>query len=137
MITGGGGPDSETEVLSSVSLYNNNGFVRVMPSMNSPRRGHACASYNDDIGQVFLVAGGFDGSRILSTSETLQQGSNQWKQIASLPHRSGSGLRGITIDNNVFLLGNHEAYLLVQTIICCRRCGQLNLQHHSSIPPSE
>ena len=55
---------------------------------------------------MFLVAGGFDeGSGLISSTETLVEGSQAWNGQQPLP--SGrSGLRGISLPDTVIMTGN-------------------------------
>ena len=53
--------------------------------------------------QVYIVTGGWDGSS-LSSTETLTAGSSEWQEAGALPSARNS-LRGVTIDNQFYVLG--------------------------------
>ena len=53
--------------------------------------------------QVYIVTGGWDGSR-LSSTETLTAGSSGWVEAGALPS-ARELLRGVTIDNQFYVLG--------------------------------
>ena len=53
---------------------------------------------------MFLVAGGWDGSNWLSSTETLVEGGQSWKVHQGLPTRR-AGLRGISLPNTVIMTG--------------------------------
>ena len=53
--------------------------------------------------QVYIVTGGY-GRGYLSSTETLTAGSSQWMEAGALPS-ARSDLRGVTIDNQFYVLG--------------------------------
>jgi len=90
---------------TTVSLYNKDGWVRDMPSLNAGRIGHGCTTYSTGGEQkVLLVTGGYGDNRLDST-EVLRPGSN-WQEITSarLP-RPLNEVRVITVNNRVLLFG--------------------------------
>ena len=59
--------------------------------------------------QVFLVAGGWDGSNYLSSTETLVEGGQAWNLQQGLP--SGRyALRGISLPNTVIMIGKKSPH---------------------------
>ena len=56
--------------------------------------------------QVYIVTGGFDSSvgDRLSSTETLTAGSSEWVEAGALP-TARSGLTGVTVDNQFYVLG--------------------------------
>ena len=115
LITGGG------YTRTTVSQYNEAGWLRDLPDLQQGRRNHGCSSYNNDEGtkvgidinynstiiifQTFLVSGGWDGSDFLSSTELLVESSSAWIYSGSLPSPR-SYLRGANIDGKVFMTGN-------------------------------
>ena len=63
-----------------------------------------------DYYQVFLVAGGTDGSyNSLSSTETLVEGGQSWKVHQDLP-TGRRGLRGISLPNTVIMTGKKKSH---------------------------
>ena len=107
--------------LTTVSQYNEAGWVRDLPELQQGRRYHGCSSYNNDEGtkvgidinyystiiifQTFLVSGGYSGSDNLSSTELLVESSSAWVYTGSLPSPRHA-LRGANIDNKVLMTGN-------------------------------
>ena len=54
--------------------------------------------------QVLLVAGGYDGGNILSSTEILVTLAGVWRTVGPLP-TAVDGLSGATLDNTVYMLG--------------------------------
>ena len=54
--------------------------------------------------QVYIVTGGYDGDNRLSSTETLTAGSSEWVEAGALPS-AREQLRGVTIDNQFYVLG--------------------------------
>ena len=57
--------------------------------------------------QVYIVTGGEDGypdNNPLSSTETLTAGSSEWQYAGALPS-ARYDLRGVTIDNQFYVLG--------------------------------
>ena len=57
-----------------------------------------------DYYQVFLVAGGYDPSNLLSSTETLVEGGQAWNLQKDLPS-DRRGLRGNSLPNTVIMTG--------------------------------
>jgi len=91
--------------LTTVSRYSTSGWMEDLPELNEGRLGHGCGYfYNDDMQRVFLVAGGFDGSSYISSTETLVEGGLAWNFQQPLPI-GRTGLRGISLPNTVIMTG--------------------------------
>ena len=111
--------------LTTVSQYNEAGWLRDLPDLQQGRWNHGCSSYNNDEGtkvgidinyystiiifQTFLVSGGYDGSDSLSSTELLVETASAWVYSGSLPSPR-YGLRGANIDNKIFMTGNNNYY---------------------------
>ena len=55
--------------------------------------------------QMYIVTGGVDsGYDTLSSTETLTAGSSEWQYAGALPSARWK-LRGVTIDNHFYVLG--------------------------------
>ena len=54
--------------------------------------------------QVLLVTAGYDGDFEISSTEILEMGASDWKEVAPYP-MSVSGLAGATINNIVYMTG--------------------------------
>ena len=54
--------------------------------------------------QVYIISGGSDGFNSLSSTEILTVGSSEWVEAGALPS-ARSGLSGVTIDNQFYVLG--------------------------------
>jgi len=85
-------PDEDTIVMTGgypshdyVTRYNVNGFVEELPQLPGNRYGHACAALPST--KAFIVAGGKDGSNVLSSVLTLLPGAQAWTPLTSLPRR--------------------------------------------------
>ena len=90
--------------------------------LNVGRWDHGCSSYYKDGAQVsicnsvimfvylfikiLLVAGGYDGSSRLASTEIFDSGS--WYLVKELSHRA-SGVRGARLGNTVFMTGELPA----------------------------
>ena len=72
------------------------------------------AKLSDYYFKVFLVAGGYDeGSGLISSTETLLEGSQAWNGQQPLP--SGrSGLRGISLPDTVIMTGSQVITFYMQ-----------------------
>ena len=55
--------------------------------------------------QINLVCGGWNGPNWLNSCEINVAGTDNWTPMTSLPGKR-SGLRGLTIDNRVLMIGN-------------------------------
>ena len=115
LVTGGG------LTRTTVSQYNEAGWVRDLPQLQEGRYGHGCSSYNNAEGskvgidinyyrtiiifQPYLVAGGWTGSARLSSTELLEETASAWVYTGELPSPR-YGLRGANIDNRILMTGN-------------------------------
>ena len=54
--------------------------------------------------QVYIVTGVYDGGGYLSSTETLTAGSSEWVVAGALPY-GRRDLRGVTVDNQFYVLG--------------------------------
>ena len=59
---------------------------------------------------MFLVAGGYDGSNRLSSTETMVEGGQAWNFQQPLPS-ARSDLRGISLPNTVIMTGKKTSPL--------------------------
>merc|ERR1719342_1205532 len=98
--------------LTTVSRYSTSGWMEDLPELNEGRRDHGCGYfYNDDMQRVFLVAGGYDGSSYLSSTESLVEGGQAWNFQNPLP--SGrNGLSGISLPDTVIMTGGRGVFYL-------------------------
>eukprot|EP00092_Neocalanus_flemingeri_P020654 GFUD01022379.1.p1 GENE.GFUD01022379.1~~GFUD01022379.1.p1 ORF type:complete len:495 (+),score=82.82 GFUD01022379.1:9-1493(+) len=94
---------------SQVSRYNMEGFVSKLPDLLTGRGNHACGSFKRTDGTlVLLVAGGWDGSNRLQSTETLDIGLHgTWQLVSPLPW-AVLGARAVTLDNNLFITGGYS-----------------------------
>ena len=53
---------------------------------------------------MFLVAGGYDGSNRLSSTEMLTRTSSAWVMVNNLP-RKMTGVRGVTLGGVLYMTG--------------------------------
>ena len=109
---------------TTVSQYNEAGWVRDLPQLQQGRYLHGCSSYNNAEGtkvgidinyyrtiiifQTYLVAGGETNSGsddYLSSTELLVETASAWVYTGELPSPR-HGLRGANIDNRVLMTGN-------------------------------
>jgi len=91
---------------TTVSKYNSNGWVTDLPQLITGRRSHGCSHfYSNSNTLVYLVAGGIasDDSH-LSSTEIFSDGSLNWSYAEDLPSQR-HGLAGITLNNNIFMIG--------------------------------
>ena len=65
--------------------------------------------------QVYLVAGGYDGSVRLSSTEIYEGG--KWTEVGALPAAVG-GVRGASLKNTVYMMGERCVMIDVLLIIC-------------------
>ena len=100
---------------TTVSQYNEAGWEKDLPTLQTGRENHGCAYFNNDAGskvcsinidyyplitfQTMLVTGGHTGS-YLSSTELLVGTASAWVFTGELPSPR-HGLRGATIDNMV------------------------------------
>ena len=118
LVTGGEDTKTVTGSHTTVSQYNEAGWVRDLPQLQQGRWNHGCSSYNNAEGtkvgidinyyrtiiifQTYLVAG---GSYHLSSTELLVETASAWVYTGELPSPR-EGLRGANIDNRVLMTGN-------------------------------
>ena len=118
VIISGGDP-----ALTTVSEYNEAGWVKNYPDLQEGRRLHGCSYYDNDEGtkvgidinyystmiifQTYLVSGGRDtNSHDLSSTELLVEGFSAWVYTGSLPSPRAH-IHGATIDNRVLMTGKY------------------------------
>ena len=104
---------------TTVSQYNEAGWVRDLPPLQQGRYDHACSYYSNAEGtkvdidikycsiiifQTMLVTGGYDDIK-LSSTELLVETASAWVFTGELPSPLYA-LRGANIDNRVFVTGN-------------------------------
>ena len=100
-------PDNDDEVFvtgghyspTTVSVYNEAGWQRDMPSLQNKREWHACASFKDAFTNRLVVMGG------LGSSDTEVFWGNRWQSTGSQLPFVMSHIRAATIDNRVLLFG--------------------------------
>jgi len=111
IITGGRGHGEFSGTLETVSRYGTLGFIEDLPSLVVRRYWHGCGSYlrEADGTQVFLVAGGYDGTKPLSSTEVLTTGSPVWRLTTPLP-RSMRGLRCVNAGGKLYATGGFDDY---------------------------
>ena len=94
-----------------VTVYNEQGWVEELPTLNIGRDQHACGHFiNSDNKVVLLVTGGHGNkeqvgffTRVTST-EILIEGSNSWVEAGALPY-APSGMAAVSINNNIIATG--------------------------------
>ena len=113
---------------TTVSQYNEAGWLRDLPSLQQGRSSHGCSYYNNNEGtkvqsytnyyspiiilQTYLVSGGRGGSHNpLSSTELLVDNSDSWVLAGELPSPR-SALKGVNIDNRVIMTGLSECHSL-------------------------
>ena len=106
---------------STVTHYNSSGHLGDLAPLNTGRYYHGCSSYTDssqqqvrvahgytptgtDHVQVLLVAGGYAGEHRRFSTEILVTLAGVWRTVGQLP-TAVFGLRGATLDNTVYMLG--------------------------------
>ena len=119
ILTGG----SHTGGSHTVSQYNETGWEKDLPTLQTGRYGHSCAYYINAVGskvcnininyyllntfQTMLVTGGYDGSALLSSTELLVETAPAWVFTGELPSPR-EGLSGANIDNKILMTGNNN-----------------------------
>uniref|UniRef100_A0A0K0FA88 Nrf2-associated protein keap1b (inferred by orthology to a zebrafish protein) n=1 Tax=Strongyloides venezuelensis TaxID=75913 RepID=A0A0K0FA88_STRVS len=73
-------------------------------SMSEIRSDFASASFND----IFFVAGGFNGDRILSVAEYYDYTRNEWIDICAKMKHSRYGTRGVFLNGRFIIIGGTE-----------------------------
>jgi len=103
VISGGAGAPQ------SVNVFNENGWVKELPSHIEGRWYHGCGHYNNDEGKlVYLVVGGFEEK---ASTEILVDGSSSWKYGGNLPLRRRD-IKTITLNNELFMMGGgYQGYI--------------------------
>ena len=107
--------------LTTVSEYNEEGWVKDLPFLQQSRYNHGCTYFKNDertkvdfeiffysrmIFQTMLVTGGWTGSDFLSSTELLVGTASSWVLTGDLPSPR-YGLRGANIDNRVIMTGKY------------------------------
>jgi len=88
-----------------VSEYNQEGWVRVLPSLQQGRYGHGCSYFvSDDGTKTLLVTGGYSDGTYFSSTELLHDGSSSWAYSGELPSPREK-IRGTNINNKVLMTG--------------------------------
>ena len=112
---------------TTVSQYNEAGWLRDLPPLLQARDGHGCSYYNNNEGtkvcsigididfspiiifQTYLVTGGYYSGYFsrtdLSYTELLVETASAWVWTGSLPY-GRSSLIGANIDNRILMIGN-------------------------------
>jgi len=106
VITGG---DS---TLTTVSRYEESGWVSDMPSLNQGRVHHGCTAFMSGGQQVLMVTGGagsVKGLNFFDSTELLRPNSG-WHEITARLPRQMSGVRVNTVDNRVLLSGGFDDF---------------------------
>jgi len=102
VITGG------EETLTTVSRYEESGWVSDMPSLNQGRKLHGCTAFMSGGQKVLMVTGGtVDGLNFFDSTELLRPDSG-WQEITARLPRQMSGVRVNTVDNRVILSGGFD-----------------------------
>ena len=102
-------------VMTNIYRYNINGHVEELLPLPENRGYHSCAALPSTgvrLGldqplkpfQAFVVAGGWDGSNLLSSVVTLLPGATTWTLLASLP-RPVIGARASLVRGRIRLTG--------------------------------
>jgi len=108
IITGGTIIIGDVKTRRTVSRYSTSGHVQDLPPLNQGRDHHGCGSYRDDSGdQVFLVAGGYDGSNTINSAEKLTRTSSAWVMVNNLP-RKMTAVRGATLGGVLYMTGGYD-----------------------------
>ena len=105
-----------------VSQYNEAGWEKDLPTLQTGRSSHGCAYFNNDAGskvcsintkyyplitfQTMLVTGGYSSGVFLSSTELLVGTAPAWVFTGELPSPR-DGLRGAYLDNEIFMTGDY------------------------------
>jgi len=90
-------------------VYDINGFVEELPSLNTPRKEHGCGHYkNNDDKVVYLVTGGYLIYEYLDSTELLIKGDESWIISEKKLPTGRFGLVGISINNKIFMIGGDD-----------------------------
>ena len=93
-----------------VGIYGWEGYLVGLASLQSGRHSHGCAGYYREVfgekSLVMVVAGGLNRfNRSLTTTERFEfNEGHDWNYVSPLPAPL-AGLRGVTVDNTIFMLG--------------------------------
>jgi len=91
-------------------VYDINGFVKSLPSLNTPRDSHGCGHYiNNENQVVYLVTGGWIGEYLDST-ELLIEGAASWIISDKKLPTGRLDMVGISINNKIFMTGGIDDY---------------------------
>ena len=74
--------------------------------------------------QTFIVAGGWDGSSYLSSTEVLTAGASEWRTGGALPSPRNT-LRGVTILNQFYVTG--ECRQCIYSVLCHSLYSQVDM----------
>ena len=94
-ITGGG------DTLTKVSQYNEAGWEKDLPNLQTGRYRHGCAYFNNDAGSKVC------SSARLSSTELMVGTASAWVFTGELPSPRW-GLCGVNIENKVLMTGNNN-----------------------------
>ena len=113
------------DTLTTVSQYNETGWEKDLPTLQTGRKYHGCAYFINSEGskvgsinvnyyplvifQTMLVTGGSSSFAWLSSTELLVETAPAWVFTGVLPSPRLS-LRGANIDNKIFMTGNNNYY---------------------------
>jgi len=92
------------ETRNIVSVYNDDGWVRDLAPLKTGRYWHACGHYTSDNDLKYIVAGGYR-IRAIASTEIYSTSRSDWNDGVPLPSPRYFFSNGISVDNNVFLLG--------------------------------
>ena len=71
---------------------------------------------------MYLVAGGKKWPDHLSSTEILTEGFSRWKEVGPLPYGL-QGLRGVSVNNRIFMTGNTKTIYNFLDAIASREPG--------------
>ena len=97
----------------NVGIYGWEGYLYGLDSLNSGRHSHGCAGYYREVfgelSLVLVVTGGLNRfNRSLTTTERFEfNEGHHWNYVSPLPAPL-AGLRGVTVDNTIFMLGRNS-----------------------------
>ena len=96
-----------------VGIYGWEGYLYGLDDLNSGRHSHGCAGYYREVfgeqSLVLVVTGGLNRfNRSLTTTERFEfNEGHHWNYVSPLPEPL-AGLRGVTVDNTIFMLGRNS-----------------------------
>jgi len=104
IITGGFSTTATTT--AAVSMYDKTGWLMDLTSLNTGRFNHGCSHFYSDTNElIYLVTGGYNVNRIIST-EVMSASGSSWSYVGNLP-RAASGMVGISVKNHIYVTGGH------------------------------